>query len=86
MSTCPDRAFERGIQEHHVDGVTVHAYEPAKTVADCFKYRSSVGLDTALDALRDYRRSDAYDSGRLWHFASVCRIRTVLRPYLEALV
>jgi predicted transcriptional regulator of viral defense system len=78
-------AFEQGIQGHDVDGVTVRAYESAKTVADCFKYRSSVGLDTALDALRDYRRSPVYDADRLWHFAGVCRITSVLRPYLEAL-
>ena len=78
-------AFTEGISVHQVDGVTVRAFEPAKTVVDCFKYRSSVGLDTALDALRDYRRSPTYDADRLWHMAGICRIKGVLRPYLEAL-
>jgi predicted transcriptional regulator of viral defense system len=68
-----------------IEGVSIPIYEPAKTVADCFKYRSRVGLDVALEALREYRR-DGGSMDALWRFADVCRVRTVIRPYMEAVV
>jgi predicted transcriptional regulator of viral defense system len=78
-------AFDSGIETHQVEGVTVRVYCPAKTVADCFKFRSKVGLDVALEALRDHRR--AYPAGMddLWRYAKMCRVSAVIRPYLEAL-
>lgn len=77
-------AFTEGVEEHHVGGALVRVYSPAKTVADCFKYRNKIGLDVALEALRDYRRRFRGDTDALWHFAQVCRVARVLRPYLEA--
>ena len=77
-------AFEEGVEKHDVEGVAVKVYGAAKTVADCFKYRSRVGLDVAIEALRDYRRSGAFDADALWRSAQVCRVATVMRPYLEA--
>ena len=77
-------AFTEGAETHEVEGVGVRVYGAAKTVADCFKYRSRVGLDVAIEALKDYRRSPAFDADALWHFAQVCRVSTVIRPYLEA--
>jgi predicted transcriptional regulator of viral defense system len=77
-------AFEEGVEEHEVEGVAVRVYSAAKTVADCFKYRSRVGLDVAIEALRDYRRSGTFDADALWHSAQVCRVATVMRPYMEA--
>ena len=77
-------AFTGGVEAHELEGVEVRVYGAAKTVADCFKYRSRVGLDVAIEALRDYRRSRAFDADALWHFAQVCRVSTVIRPYLEA--
>ena len=64
----------------------VPVYGAAKTVADCFKFRRRVGLDVAIEALKDYRRSDGFDAEALWHYAEVCRVTTVMRPYLEAIV
>ena len=77
-------AFTHGARTHNVEGVEVKIYGAAKTVADCFKYRSRVGLDVAIEALRDYRQSDGFDADALWQAAKVCRVSTVIRPYLEA--
>lgn len=77
-------SFVEGVQTHEVEGTPVKVYGPAKTVADCFKYRSRVGLDVAIEALRDYRRTDRFDPDALWRFAKVCRVSAVMRPYLES--
>ena len=61
-------------------------YCPAKTVADCFKYRNKIGLDVALEALRECQREKKCTSDDLWHFARVCRVSNVMRPYMEAMV
>lgn len=58
----------------------------AKTVADCFKYRNKVGLDVALEALQDSWRSRKVSMNELFHYAQVCKVTTVMRPYLEATV
>jgi predicted transcriptional regulator of viral defense system len=78
-------AFREGIEEHVEDGVTVRVYGIAKTVADCFKYRNKIGLDVALEALRESLRSRKVSVDDLWHFARVCRVSRVMRPYLESL-
>jgi predicted transcriptional regulator of viral defense system len=78
-------ARTEGTQEHEIEGVPVPIYEAAKTVADCFKYRSRVGLDVALEALRDYHEQGG-SIDTLWHYAEVCQVRTVIRPYMEAIV
>ncbi len=77
--------FEAGIEEHQIEGVTVNIYSAAKTVADCFKFRNKVGLDVALEALRHLRLDHPTSLDDLWRFAKVCRVTTVIRPYLEAL-
>ncbi len=74
-----------GVEEHQIEGVTVHIYSPAKTVADCFKYRNKIGLDVAIEALRECRRERRCTMDELWHFATICRVQNVMRPYLEAL-
>ncbi len=79
------RAFEAGVQVHRIEGVTVRVYSPAKTVADCFKFRNKIGLEVSLEALRDYRRSHRAGLDELWSYARVCRVSEVMRPYLEAL-
>lgn len=78
------KARVKGIEEHDIDGVTVRIYNPAKTVADCFKYRRKIGMDVALEALRDYWRSRRGTMDELWRYAAVCRVTNVMRPYLEA--
>lgn len=74
-----------GVEEHRIEGVPVRVFNPAKTVADCFKFRNKIGLDVALEALRDYRRKHRSGMDELWRFAKVCRVTAVMRPYLEAL-
>jgi predicted transcriptional regulator of viral defense system len=73
------------VQEHRVEGVAVKVYSPDKTVADCFKHRSKVGLDVALEALRDALRGRKATMDELWAAARVCRMENVMRPYLESL-
>lgn len=80
-----------GVEEHLIEGVSVRIYSAAKTVADGFKFRNKIGLDVALEALRDYRRARRGLRPRrgtlddLWRFAMICRVANVMRPYLESL-
>jgi predicted transcriptional regulator of viral defense system len=74
-----------GVEEHRIEGVKVPVYSPAKTVADYFKYRNKIGLDIALEALRDYRKGQHWDADDLWKCAKICRVANVMRPYIEAL-
>jgi predicted transcriptional regulator of viral defense system len=78
-------ALTKGVEEHKVEGVVVRVFGAAKTVADCFKFRNKIGLDVALEALRDYRRKHRAGMDELWRFAKICRVTAVMRPYLEAL-
>jgi len=78
-------ALTSGAEEHTVEGVTLKVYSPAKTVADCFKYRNKIGLDVALEALRDCRRQRRATADELWQAARVCRVANVMRPYMESL-
>lgn len=77
-------ALETGIENHTIEGVPVRVYDPAKTVADCFKYRNKIGLDVALEALRECRRHRKCTNDQLWQYAKVCRVARVMKPYLEA--
>jgi predicted transcriptional regulator of viral defense system len=78
-------ALTTGVEEHRVEGVPVKVYGPAKTVADCFKYRKKIGLDVALEALRDCRGQRRASMDEIWRAAQVCRVANVMRPYLESL-
>ncbi len=80
------KARTSGIEEHLIEGVPVKIYNAAKTVVDCFKFRNKIGLDIALEALREFRRSRRRNSNDVQRFAEVCRVARVMRPYLEALV
>lgn len=79
-------ALNEGIEDHVIEGVRVRVYNPAKTVADCFKYRNKIGLDVALEALRETWRERRATMDELWRYAEVCRVATVMRPYLESLI
>jgi predicted transcriptional regulator of viral defense system len=78
-------AFHDGATTHELDRVPVRIYDPAKTVADCFKFRRRVGLDVAIEALRESLRQRRATPAQIWAYAEVCRVKTVIRPYLEAL-
>lgn len=80
------KAFTEGVEKYDVDGVPVRIYRPEKTIADSFKYRNKIGLDTAIEALKlcwERKRPKVDD---LMQFARVCRVEKVMRPYLEALL
>ncbi len=80
------RALEFGVGTHDIEGVPVRIFSAAKTVADCFKYRNKIGLDVALEALRDSLRNKKATPNQIWEAAAVCRVANVVRPYMEALV
>ena len=77
-------ALEQGIEHRTIDGVSVAVFNPAKTVVDCFKYRNKIGLDVALEALRESWRARKVKMDDLWRYATVDRVANVMRPYLEA--
>jgi len=64
----------------------VHIYTPARTIADCFKYRNKIGLDVAIEALREGWRAKRFTMDELWAAARVCRVQGIIQPYLEMLV
>jgi predicted transcriptional regulator of viral defense system len=78
-------ALTAGVESRVVEGVTIRLYGPAKTVADCFKYRNKIGLDVAIEALRDYRQRYRKRGDDLAKYARICRVLGVMKPYLEAI-
>jgi predicted transcriptional regulator of viral defense system len=78
--------YSEGVGIHKVGGVPVRIYSPEKTLADCFRFRSRIGLGTAIEALRAYRERRKVNVGALMRFAAVCRVQRVMRPYLEAIL
>ena len=79
-----DSALAAGVETRKIDGMAVRVTSVAKTVADCFKFRNKIGLDVALEALREARRTKMASADELWRFAKVNRVANVMRPYLEA--
>jgi predicted transcriptional regulator of viral defense system len=79
-------ALDSGIQERKIHGVAVRVYSPAKTVADCFKFRNKVGMDVALEALREGGRARLFHMEELTTAAKACRVWRIMRPYMELLV
>ena len=77
--------LDYAVEEHRVAGAVVRVYAPAKTVVDCFKFRNKIGLDVALEALRDCLKQRRATIDDLWKAAKVCRVANVMRPYLESL-
>lgn len=78
------QAMNSGIDEYHIEGVTLRVFSPEKTIADCFKYRHKIGLDIAIEALRDCRPRRSCSEAKLWQFAKICRVSKIMKPYLEA--
>lgn len=76
-------AMTAGIERATIEGVGVRVYGVAKTVADCFKYRNKIGLDVAMEAVRDAWRQRRCTMDALWRYAKICRVANVMRPYLE---
>jgi predicted transcriptional regulator of viral defense system len=78
-------ALTEGIEERRAEGVTLRVYSAAKTVADCFKYRNKVGIDVAVEALRDFSRKHRGGATDLARYARICRVARVMQPYLDAI-
>ena len=83
--TLSGAMMTEGIKPHVIQGVSVPVYGVAKTVADCFRFRNRIGVNIAVEALRDAWRNKKATSEELWHYAKVCRVLNVMRPYFDSL-
>jgi predicted transcriptional regulator of viral defense system len=81
-----DKSYRAGVEEHPVDEVPVRVYGPAKTVADCFKFRHKIGLEVALEGLRTGLEEDRFAPAELMEFARTCRVHKIIGPYLAAML
>lgn len=79
-------AWSEGVETHALDDTPMRVFNPAKSVADSFKYRRKLGLDVALQALKFYRQHRSFDVSELLRYARICRVEKVMSPYLEALL
>lgn len=77
--------FKAGVEKHKVDNVDIRVYSVAKTIADCFKFRNSIGLDVAMEALREGLRQKKTTPHEIQQFARVDRVERIMQPYLEVL-
>lgn len=80
------RSYSEGIEYHLIDGIDVPIYCPEKTLADCFKFRNKIGMDVVLEALHFYRQRKKFKGEELMHYARICRVENVMRPYLETII
>ena len=79
-------ALTEGVVRHRIEGVEVPITEPARTIVDCFRYRAKVGLDVAMEGLREGLRRRRCTPDELWRHARKARVWSVMRPYVEAIV
>lgn len=79
-------AFEDGVTAVEMDGTNVRIYSAERTLADCFKYRNKIGIDVCVEALNLYKRRGRMQLDKLEHYAKLCRIERVMRPYMEAIL
>jgi predicted transcriptional regulator of viral defense system len=80
-----DQALAEGIDRLKIDGVDVPVFTAARTIVDCFRFRNKIGLDVALEALRDGWGQGKFTLSDLWHHATRGRVANVMRPYIEAI-
>lgn len=78
-------SLEQGIEVHVIDGVPVRITSIEKTIADCFKFRSKVGIAVVIEALREARASKRLNQNELWKYAKIDRVANIMLPYLEAI-
>jgi len=79
------KAMSSGIDTHTIKGARLKVYAPAKTVADCFKYRNKIGLDVAIEALQECWRAKKCTMDDLWKYAKICRVSHIMKPNMEML-
>jgi predicted transcriptional regulator of viral defense system len=75
---------ESGIKVTKIDGITIRIYSPEKTLGDCFKFRNKIGIDVCIEALTLYRKRGRMKMDLIDQFVKLCRVQSVMRPYLEA--
>lgn len=80
------KVYQAGIETYFIEGVEIKVYSAAKTIADCFKYQKTVGLDVALEAMRDAWRKRKVTMDELYHFAEIRQVKKIMLPYLNTLV
>lgn len=85
MVQCAPAVQRLGVESFTHDHVTIHVYGVARTIADCFKFRSQIGLDVAIEALKIALSDKRSTVDEIWRFAAVQRVTTIMRPYLEAI-
>lgn len=83
--TMSQEGLMEGVELHQIDGVEVKVFCVAKTVADCFKYRNKIGLDVALEALKEGWKARKFTMDELIKYAKICRVANVMQPYMESL-
>lgn len=86
LTMMSDASFDYGIEEHIEQGIKMQVYSPAKTVADCFKFRNKIGLDVAIEALHEGYRKKMFTVSELMKAAKVCRVVKVIEPYVEGIL
>ncbi len=79
-------AWSEGIEIHQIDDIPVRIYGPEKSVTDSFKYRRKIGQEVVLEALKLYRQRRDFEVDKLLYYARICRVESVIRPYLETLL
>lgn len=85
MIQYSNEAYDQGVEIIESDNIKLNVYNPAKTIADCFKHRTTIGIDVAIEALKDAYSKNKVSMDELWYFAKICRVANVMRPYLEAI-
>ena len=80
-----DATLAEGVERHTIDGVKVPVFNASRTIVDCFRFRNKIGLDVALEALRDGWRQRKFTIDDLWRHATLGRVVNVMRPYIEAI-
>lgn len=78
-------SYSEGIDIITTDKFKIRVYNPAKTIADCFKHRNKIGLDVAIEALKEAYQKNKFSIDEIWHYAKVCRVANIMRPYIEAM-
>jgi len=81
--TASRQVLQFGMKEHKIAGTMLRVFSPAKTVADCFKFRNKIGVDVATEALKECRRTKKATMDEIWAAAKVCRVANVMRPYMS---
>jgi len=81
-----DESFTEGVEKHEIDGQTIQVYNPAKTIADCFKFRNKIGKEIALEALKSGLEQKNIEVKEILKYAKICRVENIIKPYLEATI